>query len=227
MATWEDDADELERRRRGLYAAGASHADRDALADRLLFVDLADFGPLWTVDRFGPLDSADAAPLDALERLARAAGARLIVLDPLYAAFGGSEIDRAHVGAFLTRLRRMAADLSAAVLVVAHPPKGAAGADRAAVSADPSGVSTWRDGVRAVWRMAGIHLDAGGEPCKPDKAARTVDTLTLDKSNYGALPADPLYVRCDWRYGWRWETYDAPAEARRGGELPYSGAALK
>ena len=227
VATWEDDADELERRRRGLYAAGASHADRDALADRLLFVDLADFGPLWTVDRFGPLDSADAAPLDALERLARAAGARLIVLDPLYAAFGGSEIDRAHVGAFLTRLRRMAADLSAAVLVVAHPPKGAAGADRAAVSADPSGVSTWRDGVRAVWRMAGIHLDAGGEPCKPDKAARTVDTLTLDKSNYGALPADPLYVRCDWRYGWRWETYDAPAEARRGGELPYSGAALK
>ena len=220
VATWEDDADELERRRRGLYAAGAPYADRDALADRLLFADLADAGPLWTVDRHGPLDSADAAPLDALERLAANVGARLVVIDPAYAAFGGSEIDRAHVGAFLTRLRRMAADLAAAVLVVAHPPKGPAGADRAAVSADPSGVSTWRDGVRAVWRMASVTLDAKtGRPPEgklPPEQLRTALTLTLDKANYGALPDEPLYVRCDWRYGWRWETYDAPAEVRRG-----------
>ena len=185
----------VRRRRRRLFAAGAPYADRDALADRLQFVDLADFGPLWTVDRFGPVDTADSTPLDALERLAANVGARLLVIDPLYAAFGGSEVDRAHAGAFLTRLRRMAADLSAAVLVVAHPPKGAAGADRAAVSADPSGVSTWRDGVRAVWRMAAVTLDATtGRPADADARrkrpddCRTVDTLTLDKANYGRIP---------------------------------------
>ena len=231
VATWEDDADELERRRRGLYAAGATYADRDALADRLIFADLADFGPLWTVDRFGPVDTADSTPLDALERLAANVGARLLVIDPLYAAFGGSEVDRAHAGAFLTRLRRMAADLSAAVLVVAHPPKGTAGADRAAVSADPSGVSTWRDGVRAVWRMAAVTLDATtGRPAdarrkRPDDC-RTVDTLTLDKANYGRIPDEPLYVRCDWRRGWQWSAYDAPAVVQQGSgpDKPYRAA---
>ena len=121
--------------------------------------------------------------------------------------------------------------MAAYTSVISHPPKGAAGADRTAAQADPSGVSTWRDGVRAVWRMAPVTLDtATGDPADaktPADQRRTVDTLTLDKSNYGPLPDAPLYVRCDWRYGWRWETYDAPAEARRGGELPYSGAALK
>ena len=198
LATFEDDADELERRRRRLVSRGYAPADRDRLDGRAHVVDLSERGPLWTVDRYGPLDSADASGLDALAAYADDVGARLVVIDPLYAAFGGSENDRAHAGAFLTRLRRVAADLKAAVLLVSHPPKGTAGTSRAAAGADPSGVSTWRDGVRAVWRLGPMpDGDATGTADKgADGKLTKHDALTLDKSNYGlAHPRlDPVYV---------------------------------
>ena len=66
---------------------------------KLVYKPLSERGPLWTVDRFGPLDSADASGLDALTVYASTHAARLVVIDPLYAAFGGSENDRAPTSA--------------------------------------------------------------------------------------------------------------------------------
>ena len=184
LATYEDDADEFERRRLALVRRDYLQAKAPAIGDRVHVVDLADRGPLWTVDRFGPLDSADASGLDALAAYASEHAARLIVVDPLYAAFGGSEIDRSHVGAFLTRLRRVAAELRAAILIVSHPAKGSAGTNREQSGEDPSGSSTWRDGVRAAWRLAPESMPGNGGD------GEKVDALTLTKSNYGrAHPA--------------------------------------
>ena len=211
MATFEDSADELERRRRALVRRGYEPADPERIGDRVHALDLADRGALWAVDRFGPLDSADASGLDRLAAYAAKHAARLVVIDPLYAAFGGSENDRAHVGAFLTRLRRMASDLQAAVLIVSHPPKGQAGGDRTAAEADPSGSSTWRDGVRAAWRLApesGPGSDAKG------------DALTLTKSNYGrAHPAvEPVFLESpDWPLYRALNPRVAPASSGRAG----------
>ena len=211
VVSWEDDADELERRRRGLFHGGAAYADRDALAGRLLFVDAArpGVGPLWTVDRRG-IGGDTGGVIDALERLALERGARLVVIDSLAAAYVGSEIDRAQVRAFMGRLDRMARTVGAAVLVVSHPPKGT----RQNPAAPYSGSTDWRNAARALWTLADAALDADGKP-QADGAAWTGHALTLDKSNYGPLPAAPVYLDCDWRAGWRWGAVDAPAVARQ------------
>ena len=193
LATFEDSADEFERRRLALARRDYLPATDDQLGDRVHVVDLADRGPLWTVDRFGPVDEADASGLDALAAYASEHAARLVVIDPLYAAFGGSEIDRSHVGAFLTRLRRVAAELRAAILIVSHPAKGVAGGNRATAGEDPSGSSTWSDGVRAAWRLAPESMPSN----KADKAEK-VDALTLTKSNYGPAGAQVFVESPSW-----------------------------
>ena len=197
LTTYEDGSDEFERRRLALARRKYLPATEDRIGDRVHVVDLAERGPLWSLDRFGPVGSADASGLDALAAYASEHAVKLVVIDPLYSAFGGSEIDRSHVGAFLTRLRRVAAELRAAILIVSHPAKGSAGTNREQSGEDPSGSSTWSDGVRAVWRLASETM--------PGTDGEKVDALTLTKSNYGAAgarvflesPSWPLYRALD------------------------------
>ena len=53
-----------------------------------------------------------------------AAQTRLLIIDPLAAAFVQNENDRALVRAFLSALDQWAEDHSCAVLIISHPPKG-------------------------------------------------------------------------------------------------------
>ena len=214
LATFEDSADEFERRRLALARRKYLPATEDRIGDRVHALDLADRGPLWSLDRFGPVDDADASGLDSLAAYASEHAARLVVIDPLYAAFGGSEIDRSHVGAFLTRLRRVAAELRAAILIVSHPAKGSAGANRELAGEDPSGSSTWRDGVRAAWRLAPESMPGNNGD------GEKVDALTLTKSNYGrAHPAvEPVFLESpDWPLYRALNPRVAPASSGRAG----------
>ena len=127
--------------------------------------------------------------------------AKLIVIDPLVFCWGGSEIDRAHVGDFVLRLRHMADKLQAAVLLVSHPAKGSAGADHDA-GEYPSGSSTWYDGPRAVWRLAPERMPSSNGGADDGEKGLA---LTLTKSNDGGAGAR-VFVEAE---GPSWPLYTA------------------
>ncbi len=188
LATFEDSADFIQRRRRALIKRGYEPATRESLCGRVHVTDMSDEGELWTPGKYSSAADATVVNLDRLAEYAAGWAAKLIVIDPLYCSWGGNEIDRAHVGAFVKRLRVMADELQAAVLLVSHPAKGSAGGDHATAGEYPSGSSTWFDGPRAVWRLAREPMPGPDGKVNADDVK--VLALTLTKSNNGtAHPA--------------------------------------
>ena len=97
IATWEDDLDEFDRR----LAALEMHT---ATEGRIKFVDMADHGPLWAPLRSGHVSSIASLTTagEKLRAYAEGVGARLLVIDPLAAAYAGDENVRGLVRAFLS-----------------------------------------------------------------------------------------------------------------------------
>ena len=179
MIGWEDEADEAQRRLRWLADGGLISAS--ATGSRLHYLDAAeaDSGALWAApERFAPATWTDFGHgvLDWLERIDEL---RLAIIDPLAAAFGDNENDRAAVRAFLTALNAWAARTGVAVLIVAHPPKTAA---------TYSGSTDWRNGVRALWTLSRERAP-GFEAPKGNATHSDGWALTLDKSSYGRAGA--------------------------------------
>ena len=179
-ATWEDSPVEIDRRLAtaakqppGAEPSGAAEwCKPDRLGDRLIVADMAALGPLWGpapglhVSTAGELLSAGRKLLEAAEK----AGARLLVLDPLAAAYGSNENDRALVRQFCATLDAWARRHGCAVLMVAHPPKTAVDAY--------SGSTDWRNASRAMLTLQHKDREEGDEKRKEWK-------LSLEKSNYG------------------------------------------
>ena len=145
-------------------------ATLDQLTGRLHYVNMRPTGGLW-----GAAPGAHTSTAgrwlpggDALRAYAERAGARLLIIDPLAAAFVANENDRALVRAFLSGLDQWAEDNGCAVLIISHPPKS---------DSPQSGSTDWRNGVQAVWELA-----AG----KDDPAGARV--LKVDKLNEGPIP---------------------------------------
>ena len=178
-ATWEDEADEFLRRLSWLPDTPSSL--RKLIKDRFHVVDLAGAGALWGPVEHGHRDTVATLTATgvAFEAYCRRVKPRLIVIDPVAAAFGGNENDRGAVRAFLSHLNRLAAEIGAAILLIAHPPKGR--------DADHySGSTDWRNGVRALWTLGPETVRGyGGPPSSPSKPrAAQGQALTLEKSNY-------------------------------------------
>ena len=97
IATWEDDLDEFDRR----LAAIGKH---DATGGRIKFVDMADHGPLWAPLRSGHVSSIASLTTagEKLREYAESVEARMLVIDPLAAAYAGDENVRGLVRAFLS-----------------------------------------------------------------------------------------------------------------------------
>ena len=191
FVTWEDEGAEVLRRLSWLPET-TNGSVRDVVENRLHIVDLAGRGALW-----GPADSGHrdtvatlTATGAAVEAYVRKVQPRLIVIDPVAAAYGGNENDRGAVRAWLSHLNALAAETGAAVLLVAHPPKGR--------DADHySGSTDWHNGVRALWTLgpAAVPRYVGkpngkGEP----KNAAEAQCLTLEKANY-ARPGRRAWLR--------------------------------
>lgn len=196
-ATWEDDHREIDRRlavaaqQSRAPVTSANHTSQvskaaewcspQRLDDRLIVADMAELGPLWGpapgrhVSTTGELLPAGHKLLD----VAAGAGARLLVLDPLAAAYGSNENDRALVRQFCATLDAWARQHGCAVLMVAHPPKN---------TGDPySGSTDWRNASRAMLTLT--HETRGEED-----EQREEWKLSLEKSNYGP-PQPPRHVR--------------------------------
>ena len=142
----------------------------EQLTGVLNYVNMKPSGGLWGAAQ-GAHTSTAGAWLDgwtALSAYAERVKARLLIIDPLAAAFVANENDRALVRAFLSALDQWAEDNECAVLIISHPPKS---------DSPQSGSTDWRNGVQAVWELA-----AG----KDDPAGARV--LKVDKLNEGPIP---------------------------------------
>ena len=83
---------------------------------------------------------------------------RLIVIDPVASAFGGSENDRREVRQFVGRLDRLANENEIAIVLIAHPPKS---------GSSYSGSTDWVNAARSMFTIKPmppqIHKAANGE----------------------------------------------------------------
>ncbi len=173
----EDDPDEILRRLLEVSLAADPAELGDMLSDRLALIDGRGRGPM-----YGPKVGAHMATRAEMlpfggEVLARAAdrGARLLILDPLAAVYGGSEIERAAVREFAGYLDMWAQKHDCAVLILAHPSKSDGD--------ELSGSTDWHAAPRAVWRLS--------QRAAANKR-NTATALRLDRTklSYGPLTRD-------------------------------------
>ena len=172
IATWEDDLDEFDRR----LAAIGRH---DATGGRIKFVDMADHGPLWAPLRSGHVSSIASLTTagEKLREYAESVEARLLVIDPLAAAYAGDENVRGLVRAFLSSWDAWGRRNGCAVLFVGHTPKSIS---------RTSGSTDWRNAVRNLWSMEyKFPPKAGPAEMTEEKAALI---LECEKRNYGPKP---------------------------------------
>ncbi|MBA4807064.1 AAA family ATPase [Brevundimonas sp.] len=137
--------------------------------------------------------------MESLLAKVREVGANLLVLDYAAAIFGGNEIDRYQVSAFMRRLNAIAKEHDISILLLGHPSvdgmKGGRGT---------SGSTAWRNQSRAF-----LHLTVNEEQSDPDE--RRLLTLTLTKSNYSRVGLT-FHLASD---GGRFEILEAPAARER------------
>ena len=212
IATWEDDLDEFDRR----LAALRMH---DATQGRIKFVDMADHGPLWAPLRSGHVSSIASLTTagEKLRAYAEGVEARLLVIDPLAAAYAGDENVRGLVRAFLSSWDAWGRRNDCAVLFVGHTPKAAS---------RTSGSTDWRNAVRNLWSMEYKYPPKAGPAEMTEEKAALI--LECEKRNYGPKP--PI-VYLDREGGVLseceapdWAVDSAPVEARTNGVRNYDDA---
>lgn len=187
-ATWEDEPDELRRRyawNRTLRKEGSRTLQ---VTEHLHVVDLAGFGPLWAPLGEGSTHVATKAGLTAaggrLRRICQTAGARLLVVDPLAAAYASDENNRGLVRSFMSDWDGWSRATGCATLMIAHPPKGSSKEDAATYS----GSTDWEAASRTAWYLG---EDTQNLDKKAKAAGATPETalyLGVTKANYAALP---------------------------------------
>ena len=175
-ATWEEDRDIVRYRLCDWPRADGNFTETlpALLGNRLDFREMR--GPLW--EATSPYGQSMLTPQGyQLLEYAKRREARLLIIDPLAAAFAGNENDRGQVRRFCAVLDVWAIKARCAVLLVGHPPK---------TNADYSGSTDWHNAARSVLTMS-IKGEARKEP-----------TLQHIKSNYG--PKQPDLLLSDWRW---------------------------
>ena len=151
----------------------------DATAGRIKFVDMADHGPLWAPLRSGHVSSMASLTTagEKLRKYAESVEARLLVIDPLAAAYAGDENVRGLVRAFLSSWDAWGAGTIARCCSSGTRPR---------VSPGPLEVPTGRNAVRNLWSLEYQYPPkAGPAEMTEDKAALI---LECEKRNYGPKP---------------------------------------
>lgn len=156
------------------------------LGQRLQFVDCSAHGGLWNPGGTGHTSNLGVLSNLGKEIRKRAETAKLLIIDPLAAAYCCNENDRGLVRQFMASWDGWARATGCAVLLIAHPPKGGAPGNRGALF---SGSTDWHNAARAV-----ISLGIEKLPDSEKKATR----LECIKSSYGHRP-EPLRLS-----NWKW-----------------------
>ena len=202
-ASWEDEPEEFFRRLAQISGYEAPWVTPQRLQGMLHVADMVAAGPIWAPEKGAhALTVPDLNEAGRhLRRQAEELGARLLVLDPVAAAYAGDENSRGMVRQFLASWNAWAAATGCAVLLVHHPPKG---------EEEPyAGNSDWHNGVRALWSLARKRVGAAPKGGRNNPDTRPLAwQLELHKHNYG--PEVPP-IRLDWQH--RPPAEDVPEDA--------------
>lgn len=199
-AAWETGRVALNRRRDAVLAALSAELDPNVLDGKLHFLHLGGKGGLWGVEHahhMATMGGVLRLGHAVLEQVA-AKQPKLLILDPVAAAFVQNENDRSLVRSFLTALRAWAEETDCAVLLIQHPAKSGQDAQ--------SGSTDWRNGVHGVWELKAVDDDTGSSNDGAERILR-VDKLNEGVAgteialcwDNGAFAACPLPTKLDKR----------------------------
>ena len=203
FASWEDEPEEFHRRLHQISGSAAPWVKPERL-EKLRIVNLVGEGPVWAPPQGRHISTMAELTVtgERLRRLCEQENARLLVLDPLAAAYAADENARGLVRAFVSHWDAWGQANNCAVLILAHPPKSA--------GMSYAGSTDWQGAARALWTLQ-AEIDKSPEP--------TPRTWKLEfvKGNYGPKP-EGLRLRWDTSgAGLRWEVMGADHDDVAGG----------
>jgi len=157
FASWEDEPDEFYRRLHQISGRAAPWVTPERVKN-LQIVNMMGEGPVWAPSQGSHISSMAALTVtgDRLRRFCERAGARLLIVDPLAAAYASQENTRGLVRAFVSHWDDWAQEQNCTILLLAHPPKSSA--------YNYAGSTDWLGAVRALWslqRSTQPGLDSG------------------------------------------------------------------
>lgn len=191
--TWEDEIDEIVRRWRMAYHAGAIGIPYPD-PSKLTLVDMrAVGGALWEPKNRGHFGTGAAWSTAGRRFVKTLADHKFAIVDPLAAAYASSEIERALVRAFTSAIDGAAEEAGCAVLLIAHP--SVSGKDRGS-----SGSTDWQASVRAHFVLESsdetAHVFDGDDAKKP--TAAEAYRIVNAKQSY-AVDGGWLWLARDYR----------------------------
>ena len=195
FASWEDEPEEFYRRLHQISGNAAPWVKPERL-QTLHIVNLVGEGPVWAPPQGRHISTMAELTVtgERIRRLCEQLDARLLVLDPLAAAYAADENARGLVRAFVSHWDAWGQANNCAVMMLAHPPKSA--------GMSYAGSTDWQGAVRALWTLQ----------AEIEKAPQPVPTtwhLAFIKGNYGPKP-EPLQLRWDTTGGGlRWQVVSA------------------
>lgn len=202
FASWEDEPEEFYRRLHQISGQAAPWVKPERLK-KLRIVNLVGEGPVWAPAQGRHISTMAELTVtgERLRRLCEQEDARLLVLDPLAAAYAADENARGLVRAFVSHWDAWGQANNCTVLILAHPPKSA--------GMSYAGSTDWQGAARALWTLQAEISKS------PDDRPR-IWKLDFIKGNYGPRP-EPLQLRWDTvGAGLRWEvagaTYSSDVE---------------
>ena len=208
FASWEDEPEEFYRRLHQVSGNAAPWVKPERL-EKLRIANLVGEGPVWAPPQGRHISTMAelTATGERLRRLCEQENARLLVLDPLAAAYAADENARGLVRAFVSHWDAWGQANNCAVLILAHPPKSA--------GMSYAGSTDWQGAARALWTLQ-AEIDKSMEP-----EPRTWK-LEFVKGNYGPRP-EPLWLRWDTGAGLRWEVVGETIGDSEEGEYDVDG----
>lgn len=178
----EDEAAEFHRR---LVDITKAHSRRLSDLEDFKLLPLADADALLSIPN-AKTGVMEPTPLwNAFSKEARTYCPALIVLDTAADLFGGDEVKRAQVRQFVSMLRKLAIEISCAIILLAHP--SVAGMQNGTGS---SGSTAWNNSVRSR-----LYLTRPDTKDDPDPDARILKTM---KTNYGKVGGE---IKLRWEEG--------------------------
>ena len=208
FASWEDEPEEFYRRLHQISGRAAPWVKPERL-EKLHIVNLVGEGPVWAPPQGRHISTMAELTVtgERVRRLCEQVNARLLVLDPLAAAYAADENARGLVRAFVSHWDAWGQANNCAVLILAHPPKS--------TGVSYAGSTDWQGAARALWTLQ-AEIDKSMEP-----APRTWK-LEFVKGNYGPRP-EPLRLRWDTGAGLRWEVVGETIGDSEEGEYDVDG----